>query len=492
MSRCFAKNGNDSLGGTTKVRERTIRRIAALAGAAPIDSDQLAGPDVVIDSRLATPGAVFVALPGEHADGHDFIAAAAARGAVAAVCTRVTGAPLEHLLVGDAERGLSDLARGVVAEAKASGLVCIGITGSSGKTSTKDLLGQLLAASGPTVSPQGSFNNEIGVPLTALRVDDDTRYLVSEMGARGGGHIAWLCGIVPPQVGVVLNVGHAHLGEFGSVAGIAQAKGELVEALPADGWAVLNADDPLVLAMASRTAARPATFSLAGEPDAGQLRVWAEAAEPDELARYAFTLRASGAVEAAVPVRLQGSGRHQVANALAAATAGLALGLPAALVADALSAATARSRWRMELNRRADGVLIVNDSYNANPDSMRAALSTVVGMRRPGGRLVAVLGDMLELGADAGAEHRALGVLAAGLGFEVVALGGFADEIAAGVREASGTVRVVADRAAAVAVAGADLQPSDVVVVKASRGLSLDVVADALASGTGDAAGEPA
>ncbi len=474
------------------MRERTIREVAALAGAAPIDSDRPAGPDVVIDSRLATPGAVFVALPGEHVDGHDYLAAAAGRGAVAAVCTRATDAPLAHLVVDDAERGLSDLARGVVAQATASGLVCLAITGSSGKTSTKDLLGQVLAAAGPTVSPEGSFNNEIGVPLTALRIDDDTRYLVSEMGARGDGHIAWLCSIVPPRIGVVLNVGHAHLGEFGSVAGIARAKGELVEALPADGWAVLNADDPLVLGMASRTAARLATFSLAGEPITGELRVWAADSAPDELQRYAFTLRAAGAVEASAPVRLQGSGRHQVANALAAATAGLAAGLPAALIADALSTATARSRWRMQLSPRADGVLIVNDSYNANPDSMRAALTTVAAMRRPGGRLIAVLGDMLELGPDAADEHRRLGELAAGLGFEVVAVGEFADDIAAGVREVGETVQVVPDRAAAVAVAGADLQPSDVVVVKASRGLALDVVADALASGTQREAGRTA
>ena len=474
------------------MRERTIREVAVLAGAAPTDSDRPAGPDVVIDSRLATPGSVFVALPGERVDGHDYLAAAAGRGAVAAVCTRTTDAPLEHLLVSDAERGLSDLARAVVAQATASGLVCLAITGSSGKTSTKDLLGQVLAAAGPTVSPEGSFNNEIGVPLTALRIDDDTRYLVSEMGARGDGHIAWLCSIVPPRIGVVLNVGHAHLGEFGSVAGIARAKGELVEALPADGWAVLNADDPLVLGMASRTAARLATFSLAGEPITGELRVWAADSAPDELQRYAFTLRAAGAVEASAPVRLQGSGRHQVANALAAATAGLAAGLPAALIAEALSGATARSRWRMQLSPRADGVLIVNDSYNANPDSMRAALTTVAAMRRPGGRLIAVLGDMLELGPDAADEHRRLGELAAGLGFEVVAVGEFADDIAAGVREVGETVQVVPDRAAAVAVAGADLQPSDVVVVKASRGLALDVVADALASGAQREAGRTA
>lgn len=477
------------------MRERTIEEVAALAGADGSGDGawtELAGPDVVIDSRLVTPGAVFVALPGEHVDGHDYLAAAADRGAVAALCTRTTDAPLAHLVVPDALAGLSALARGVVAEAKASGLICVGITGSSGKTSTKDLLGQVLAAAGPTVSPKGSFNNEIGVPLTALRIGADTRYLVSEMGARGDGHITWLCGIVPPQIGVVINVGHAHLGEFGSVAGIARAKGELVEAVPADGWAVLNADDPLVLGMAARTGARVATFAASGPPATGDLRVWAEQVAADELQRHSFRLRSTGTVDADEPVTLQGPGRHQVANALAAAAAALALGLPPALVAGALSAAVAQSRWRMELQPRPDGVLIVNDSYNANPDSMAAALQAVAGMRRPGGRLVAVLGDMLELGPDAAAQHRAVGGLAAGLGFAVVAIGEFADAVAEGAREAGGVANVVADRAQAVAVAGADLEASDVVVVKASRGLALEVVADALASGTGSKAGEHA
>ena len=479
------------------MRERTIREVAALAGADGTDTGdgawaQLAGPDVVIDSRLATPGAVFVALPGEHVDGHDYLAAAAGRGAVAALCTRATDAPLAHLLVPDAVAGLSALARGVVAEAKASGLACVGITGSSGKTSTKDLLGQVLAAAGPTVSPKGSFNNEIGVPLTALRVGADTRFLVSEMGARGGGHITWLCGIVPPDVGVVLNVGHAHLGEFGSVEGIARAKGELVEAVPADGWAVLNADDPLVLGMAARTSARLATFSASGPPSTGELRVWAQDVTADDLQRHSFRLRSAGLVDADEPVTLQGPGAHQVGNALAAATAALALGLPPELVATALTTAVAQSQWRMQLLPRRDGALVVNDAYNANPDSMRAALTAVAGMRRPGGRLVAVLGDMLELGPDAAAQHRGVGALAGGLGFTVVAIGDFAEALAEGARGAGAVANVVADRDAAVAVAGADLEASDVVVVKASRGLALEVVADALASGTGSKAGERA
>lgn len=465
------------------MRDRSISQVATLVGAEPPGGDGPAGPDVVIDSRLATAGTVFVALPGEHVDGHDFIAAAAAKGAVAAVCTRLTEAPLAHLIVPDALQGLTDLARGDIAEAKQAGLRCVGVTGSSGKTTTKDLLGQVLAAHAPTISPLGSFNNEIGVPLTALRVDRSTRFLVSEMGARGVGHIAWLCDVVPPDVGVVLNVGHAHLGEFGSVEGIAAAKGELVEALAPDGWAVLNADDELVRAMAGRTAARIALFSLVGEPSAGTLRVWAENGGADELQRFSFTLRSAGQVQAAEQVTLQGPGRHQVANALAAATAALALGLAPHTVAVALSGAVAQSAWRMQVSTRADGVLLVNDAYNANPDSMRVALTTVAGMRRAGGRLVAVLGDMLELGAAAPLAHENLGRLAAELGFEVVAIGALAAEIARGVDLASGTVTQVSDREEAAAVAGRALQPSDVVVVKASRGLALDRVADLLAAG---------
>ena len=469
------------------MRERTIREVAALVGAEVFDDARTAGPDVVIDSRLARPGTVFVALPGEHVDGHDFIAAAAAGGAVAAVCTRVTDAPVAHLVVPDAVQGLTELARGVIQEAKLAGLHCVGVTGSSGKTTTMDLLGQVLGAQSPTVSTQGSFNNEIGVPLTALRVGPDTRFLVSEMGARGAGHIAWLCRIVPPDVGVVLNVGHAHLGEFGSVDGIAAAKGELVEGLRPDGWAVLNADDELVRAMATRTPARLALFSLAGEPSGGALRVWAEGLVPDDLQRYSFTLRSAGEVQASVPVTLRGPGRHQVANALAAAAAGLVLGLAPPTVAAALCGAVAQSAWRMQVIARADGVLLVNDAYNANPDSMRVALTTVAAMRRPGGRLVAVLGDMLELGAAALAEHESLGRLAAGLGFEVVAIGAFAAQIARGVEGAYGTVTLVSDREEAAVVAGRALQPSDVVVVKASRGLALDRVADLLAAGRREA-----
>ena len=339
---------------------------------------------------------------------------------------------------------LGRLAAGVHARLTARGLRTLGITGSSGKTSTKDLLGQVLAAAGPTVSPPGSYNNDIGLPLTVLDADESTRYLVLEMGSRGPGHIARLCAVARPQVGVVLNVGSAHLGEFGSAEVIAQAKGELVEALPEDGTAVLNADDPRVLGMAPRTRARVLTTGLGEDAD-----VRATGVALDGTARARFTLVAAGEEH---PVALQVVGQHQVANALSAAGAALAAGLAPAEIAAALSAAGSRSRWRMEVERRADGVTVVNDAYNANPESMRAALAALAGLA--GERRIAVLGAMAELGPDAAAEHERLGRDAVAAGVDlVVAVGPDAVGIADGASAAGGRAGEesvhVPDRAAA-------------------------------------------
>jgi len=206
---------------------------------------------VVIDSRKAQPGSLFAALPGGNADGHDFAAAAMAGGAVAVLASRPVGAPA--LIVTDVPGAMAALARACAAAVP--GLTIAGITGSAGKTTTKDLAAQLVERLGPTVAPYESYNNEIGHPLTVLRITADTRYLVLELSARGPGHIAQLCAIAPPRLGAVLCVGHAHAGEFGGLAEVARAKGELPAALPADGVALLNADDPRVLAMAERTAA---------------------------------------------------------------------------------------------------------------------------------------------------------------------------------------------------------------------------------------------
>ena len=441
----------------------------------------LVGPDVVIDSRRATPGALFVAIPGERVDGHDYLAAAASGGAVAALTGRDVDADLPQVIVDDPIAGLARLARHVVDRERARGLVVVGVTGSSGKTSTKDLIGQVLNASAATVVPPGSFNNEIGAPLTACRVDAETRFLVSEMGARGVGHIRALAEVTPPDIGVVLNVGHAHVGEFGSVAGIAQAKGELVEALDAAGWAVLNADDPLVRAMSQRTGARIAAFSSTTEPLGAELRVWASDISADDQQRHAFTLHAAGAAIGSAPVTLGVLGRHNVDNAVAAATVALAAGLDLAEIAAALTSARSQSRWRMELTTRPDGLTILNDSYNANPDSMAAALRSLVGLRRPGGRLVAALGDMLELGETADSAHREVGELAARLGVdEVVAIGDHGTEVVSGVAAGGGRGQYLGSKDELTHHLRATLGPRDVVLVKASRGLALETVASAL------------
>ncbi len=432
---------------------------------------------VTLDSRTVAAGDLFVAVAGERVDGHDYLGAAAAAGAVGALATRPDEA-LPCVVVDDPVVALGRLAAGVHTRLAADGLITLGLTGSSGKTSTKDLLGQVLAAAGETVSPPGSYNNDIGLPLTVLSADEGTRYLVLEMGARGPGHIARLCGVARPDIGIVLNVGSAHLGEFGSAEVIAQAKGELVEALPADGTAVLNADDPRVLGMAPRTRARVVTT---GRGPAADVRATDVAL--DDSARPRFTLVAGGEEH---PVALRVVGEHQVDNALSAAAAAIAAGMTPAAVAAALSEAGARSRWRMEVDRRADGVTVVNDAYNANPESMRAALAALAGL--PATRRIAVLGAMAELGPDADAEHERLGRDAAAAGVDLlVAVGpdavGIADGAAAAGRRAGEESVLVPDRAAARQLMSEVLRPGDVVLVKASRAYGLELLAAELLDG---------
>jgi UDP-N-acetylmuramoyl-tripeptide--D-alanyl-D-alanine ligase len=460
----------------------SVEEIAKALGA------ELSGPGdrsavvtaLTADSRAVVPGALFVALRGAHADGHDYVAAATSTGAAASL----TRHPVEGalcLVVVDPLVALGRLSRYLVDRSSAAGLQVVGITGSVGKTSTKDLLAQVLEHAGPTVAAAGNLNNELGVPLTVSRIDAQTRFLVAEMGARGIGHIAYLCDIAPPRVGLVLNVGQAHVGEFGGQTAIAQAKGELVESLPADGWAVLNIDDPLVWAMRRRTKAQVLPWSAAQPLEDG---VWASELAGDAYGRYCFTLheRKQGASGHQAQVQLQLTGRHQVANAVAAAAAAVALGLDLEEVAVALGAAVPRSRWRMELQDRSDGVTVINDSYNANPDSMRAALITLAELSRTGRRTWAVLGDMLELGDTAADEHAAIGRFAAEIGVDhLIAIGEYATQVtsaavAAGL--AAHHVVVVADKPHAAAAVTAGLGPRDVVLVKASRGLALDTVAD--------------
>ncbi|HZE50458.1 MAG TPA: UDP-N-acetylmuramoyl-tripeptide--D-alanyl-D-alanine ligase [Jatrophihabitantaceae bacterium] len=428
------------------------------------DPDTRVYAPVEFDSRKARPGGLFLALLGEHVDGHDYVDSARAAGAVAAIVTRPVEGP--SILVADGLAALSALASVVIR--RLPDILVVGITGSSGKTSTKDLVSQLLERLGPTVAPPESFNNELGHPYTVLLSTVDTKYLVLETSARKVGHIRDLAEIAPPRIGVVLNVGSAHLGEFGSQAAIAQAKGELVEALPADGVAILNADDPLVAAMSARTAARVVTFGEGGD-------VWASDVRLDDLGRPSFTLHA-GDAETEVSLRL--SGEHQVANSLAAAAVALEFGLPLPDVAAALSAATRRSKWRMEITERPDGVVVINDAYNANPESMRAALNGLAEIgRHRAGRTWAVLGQMAELGDIATDEHDALGRLAASQVSRVVAVGEPARVIAHGADLAGGDAQWVPDADAAITLLEKELQPGDVVLVKASRAVGLESVA---------------
>ncbi|MGW3998708.1 UDP-N-acetylmuramoyl-tripeptide--D-alanyl-D-alanine ligase [Amycolatopsis sp. NPDC004772] len=453
---------------------------------------------VEFDTRKLTPGGLFVALPGEKVDGHDFAAQAVEAGAVAVLAAREIDAPAivvpppaageaherSVALTGDKDgsgaavlAALAKLARHVVQRLAEGELTVVGVTGSSGKTSTKDVIAQLLEPLGPTIAPPGSFNNELGHPWTALRADAQTRHLVLELSARGPGHIAHLAEIAPPKIGVVLNVGSAHVGEFGSREGIAKTKGELVEALPEDGVAILNLDDPLVAAMASRTKAR---VVFVGESPSAQVR--AENITLDDEARASFRL-ITPAGEADVKLPLHGE--HHVGNALSAAAVALELGVPPAEVAERLSALERRSARRMEVVTRPDGVTILNDSFNANPESMRAGLKALAAMTRETGRRSwAVLGVMGELGADSVTAHDEIGRLVVRLNIaKLVVIGPEAAAMHQGAHQEGSwgeESTLVPDVEAAAALLHDQLRPGDVVLVKASKAAGLWRVAEAL------------
>jgi UDP-N-acetylmuramoyl-tripeptide--D-alanyl-D-alanine ligase len=477
------------------VIEMTLGEVAAVVGGRLHRSDgsELITGTVEFDSRKIGLGGLFVALPGERVDGHAFAADAVRAGAAGVLCAREVDAPAviapaaasspvgSYVLAADTDgsgaavlAALATLARAVVDRLTA--LTVVGITGSSGKTSTKDLVAALLRPLGPTVAPPGSFNNELGHPWTVLRADRDTRHLVLELSARGPGHIAALCEVAPPRIGVVLNVGSAHLGEFGSREAIARTKGELVAALPVDGVAVLNADDPAVAAMAARTAARVVRVGRGADAEVRAADVTLDAA-----GRAAFRLiTPSGAAD----VRLAVYGQHQVDNALSAAAVALELGASVEQVAAGLNAATAVSRWRMEVTERADGVTVINDAYNANPESVRAALTTLTALARNGRRSWAVLGPLGELGQATAAAHREIGQLTAQLGVNrLVVVGAAADAMHRGAVEAGSRGEesvLVPDVDAAIALLRHELRSGDVVLVKASRVYGLERVAEAL------------
>jgi UDP-N-acetylmuramoyl-tripeptide--D-alanyl-D-alanine ligase len=455
----------------------TLHEIAAAVGGEVHDDPggvTVRGP-AFQDTRVPEQDGLYVAFAGANVDGHDFARDAVEAGAAAVLGSRPVGVPA--VVVRDVQAALGQLARHVLD--RLPEVTVLGVTGSQGKTSTKDLLTAVLSDAGPTVATRGSFNNEIGLPLTVLRADPGTRYLLLEMGARGAGHLAALCAVAPPDVSLVLNVGKAHLGEFGTQADIAAAKGELVEALDTDGVAVLNADDPLVSAMAARTRARTLTF---GAGEAADVRLADVRLDDDGRPRMTLS---HGDVR--VPLSLRLVGEHQARNAAAAAAAAAAVGIPLEDACRVLAGVESLSQWRMEVRRRQDGLTLVNDAYNANPDSMEAALRALVAIGRGRGgaaRTVAVLGEMLELGESSAAEHEAVGRLAVRLGVrQLVVVGDAARAVHQGalLEGAQGEDAVlVADNDEAVRWLARHTGPDDVVLVKASRGARLDLVADGL------------
>ena len=429
------------------------------------------GP-AIIDSREVAAGTLFAAVKGARSDGHDFAPAAYAAGATAVLGSRPVDGPC--VVADDVVTALTTLAE--LVRSRLSPVV-IGLTGSVGKTTTKDLLAQILEREAPTIATDRSFNNEIGLPLTILRADRETRYLVLEMGAAKAGDISHLMRVGRPQIGLVLNVGPAHVLTLGGIEGIAREKAELVRYLPTarqGGLALLNADDERVAAMAGKTSAA-VTFYGTGADAA--VRAWDVAL--DSSGNASFTLGTSVA-EAAVRLRLPGE--HQVANALAAACAASAVGVPVDRIAAALSGAVPRSPGRFQVKERPDGVTVIDDTFNANPVSTQAAVGTLAAVAA-GRRTIAVLGEMMHQADGSVRYHSAVGALAGKVGIDVlvaVGEGEGPDAMVAAAREAGLSVHAVPDGDAAIGLLRQLLRPADVVLVKASSMVGLSAVATAL------------
>jgi len=438
--------------------------------------DGFVSGSVQTNSLLVEQGSVFFALPGETTDGHLFVDDAVERGAALVIAERALELPVPVIVVPDGVTALADLARLVVARVRAEGrLRVIGITGSNGKTTTKNLLQAILETQGPTVAPAASFNNHVGAPITMLRVDAATEYLISEMGASHAGEIARLVGIAMPDISVVLKVGLAHAGEFGGIEATQRAKSEIVRELPATAAAVLNADDSRVAAMAGMTAARVVWFGLSPDAQVRARDVRATASGTQ------FTLEVDGGVH---EVALRILGEHHVSNALAALAVARELGIPMERAIPAIEAVPRAERWRMEVLQPGGGITVINDAYNASPDSTAAALKTLAQIREPGQRTVAVLGEMAELGDYAQDEHDRIGRLVVRLNIaKLVVVGERARHIhaAAGLEGSwDGESVFVPDLDAAYDLLREQLRAGDVVLVKSSKSAGLRFLGDKL------------
>jgi len=442
----------------------TAGEIALLVGGEVFcDRDLLVSKAPVFDSRLATPGCFFLALKGENADGHEFAADAYRNGSMFSLTSERIDGPC--IVVGDVIEALSILAAFV--RKRLDKLIVIGITGSQGKTSTKDLLTHMLGAVGPTVAPAGSFNNDLGLPITLLQCDDRTRFCILEMGARHVGDIARLCEIAKPNIGVVLTVGTAHIGEFGSQEVIAKTKSELIQSLGKDGIAILGTYDEFTPKMASLHQGQVILFG-----EKADIQVRAADVEMRE-GRPHFDLVTPAGRDA---VGMRAVGAHQVSNALAVAAVGTALSLPLELIASSLSTGEISSKWRMELHESAD-LLIINDAYNANPESMGAALRALaLFAQERGGSAWAFVGKMNELGQTQAPQSVAIGALAVELGIDhLVEIDApeYGEPVGAMVVHQRPTIESALDLVEYLA-------PGDVVLVKASRSQGFEVLAESL------------
>lgn len=428
------------------------------------------------DSRLITPGDIFVAKPGEVTDGHLFVPAALENGAALLIVDREVESDVPQIVVTDTVVAMGLLATEVVARVRASGnLTVVGITGSNGKTTTKNLVATMCAHVGPTIYPRDSFNNEVGAPITMLKVTEDTKFLVLELGASGRGHIKRLTNMVRPDIAVVLMVGLAHAGEFGGVEVTVESKRELVEALGPEGIAILNSDDPRVMSMRSAAPGEILTFGYA--PDAS-VRI---SDVTSSIHGTAFDLHVPGGKTAHVNFSVLGE--HHVMNAAAAATVAVTLGFDLDLIVSSLQSVTRAEHWRMEL-MGGNGVTIINDAYNASPDSMAAALKTLRQVAGPENRTIAVLGEMAELGDYAGEEMDNLALLIVRLGInELVVVGDGARRLhISAINEGSwdGESKFYSTPDEAYDYLSSLLTAGDIVLVKSSNSANLRFLGDRL------------
>jgi UDP-N-acetylmuramoyl-tripeptide--D-alanyl-D-alanine ligase len=455
---------------------------SALGGELLLPADAVATADTVVqgtvvtDSRRVEAGSIFFALRGEVTDGHLFAGTAVEQGAALLVVERALELPVPQIVVGDGVGALAALARLVVARVRArGGLTVIGITGSNGKTTTKNILRAVLSAAGPTIAPEGSFNNHVGAPLSMLGIGWDTRYLVVEMGASAPGEIARLVDIATPDIAVVLKVGLAHAGVFGGIDATQRAKAEIVTRLPPTAVAVLNADDDRVVPMAEQTDARIVWFGLGRTADPRAVDVDARGTGTD------FVLHSAGDV---LPVHLRILGEHHVMNALAALAVVRELGLDVGTAVHEIGLLTRAERWRMEVLDPGTGVTVINDAYNASPDSTAAALKTLAQIGREGHRTVAVLGEMAELGDYALEEHDRIGRLVVRLGIgQLIVVGEGARHVhnAANLEGSwDGESVLVDDADAASEFLDGYLRSGDVVLVKSSKSAGLRFLGDRL------------